>query len=174
MAAVAVGRGPMIRPKKAPFDGGAADFRQQPARIKAGLFPSHARSRMRPAGTGLHPRPERLVPGEMGCFSPFSLRKSSLQRRRSQQLAWGCCLISCPAFSLPSSPPSRALLLAVTSADGFWCFLSRRKLCWPKSPAANGVPNPTLRACTGMLCLSRPCCSSQLSFCPLPRSHGTE
>lgn len=110
MAAATVGRGPMVRPKKASFDGGAADFSQQPARIKAGLFPSYAQSRMRPAGTGLHPRPERLVPREMGYFSSCSLCKSLLQRRRSQQLAWGCFLVSRGAFfssrfcSIPASP----------------------------------------------------------------------
>lgn len=110
MAAATVGRGPMVRPKKASFDGGAADFSQQPARIKAGLFPSYAQSRMRPAGTGLHPRPERLVPREMGYFSSCSLCKSLLQRRRSQQLVWGCFLVSRGAFfssrfcSIPASP----------------------------------------------------------------------
>lgn len=76
MVAVTMGRGPVVRPKKASFDGGAADLSQQPARIKAGLFPSYAQGRMRPAGTGLHPRPERLVPREMGYFSSFSLCKS--------------------------------------------------------------------------------------------------
>lgn len=52
------GEAPEFQPKKAPFDSGAADFIRRLARIKPGLFPSHARGRMQP---GPGPR------GGQGC-----------------------------------------------------------------------------------------------------------